>query len=383
MSVLNRFFSVHPRPELRELYLFSIFFSFASSLILIFEPVFFYVQGFSLSLIALYYALHYTLYTFVLPLGGAFAARFGVERSLAISMPLFVVYFLTLAALPDRPALFWVAWVLLTLHKMFYWPAYHADVCRYGHVRGRGTELSWLFALTHGVGVLGPLTGGLIATYLGFPVLFVLAAALALAASVPLLRTPESVRWSRFTYAAPWRLIASPAFRRARFTMIGWGENFVDLVFWPIFMFIVVGSPAALGYIAAFAVLLAVLYGFLVGDMSRGSSRRSVLRLHVPIMILGYVLRVLAAGRVLVLLTNALARASFIGVQIPHWQLLYAEGRRAGPVRYVVALETTLAMSKAALAFALAGVFAVLTPYAGFTVAFLLAGAYALLYLFL
>lgn len=381
MSVLERFFSVHPRPELRELYLFSIFFSFANSLILIFEPVFFYAQGFPLAFIALYYALHYTLYTLVLPLGGAFASRFGVERSLALSMPLFVVYFITLAAMPDNPELFWVAWVLLTLHKMFYWPSYHADVCRYGHTRGRGTELSWLFALAHGAGVLGPLAGGLVATYLGFPILFVVAAALALTASMPLLRTPERVRWSRFTYAAPWRLIVSPTFRRARLTMIGWGENFVDLVFWPIFMFIVVGSPAALGYIAAFTVLLMTLYGFLVGDMSRGALRRWVLRLHVPAMIAGYLLRPLAAGRVLVLLTEALARTSFLGVQIPHWQLLYAEGRRAGPVRYVVALETTLAISKAALAFALAGVFAVLNPYAGFTVAFLLAGAYALLYL--
>ncbi|MBI4021834.1 MAG: MFS transporter [Candidatus Andersenbacteria bacterium] len=383
MNAIGHFFHVQPRPELRELYLFSVFFSFASSLILIFEPVFFYVQGYSLSLIAFYYALHYALYVLVLPLGGAFAARFGVERSLALSMPLFIVYFLTLAILPSQPALFWVAWVLLTLHKMFYWPAYHADVCRSAHTNSRGTEISWLFAVTHGVGVIGPLAGGLVATYFGFPALFVLAASLALAASVPLLRTPERVRKSRFAYNTPWQIMAARPFTRARLAMIGWGENLIDLVFWPVFMFIMVGSPDRLGYITGFSVLFMALYGFLVGDMSRGTARRQMLRLHVPVMMFGYLLRPLAAGSINVLLTDVLARSSYIGVQIPHWQLLYAEGRRAGPLRYVVALEMTLAVSKAVLALVLAGVFAVLTPYAGFAVTFLLAGAYALLYLFL
>jgi len=179
MTIVQRIFSVHPRRELKELYIFSAFFSFANSLILIFEPVFFYKQEVPLYFIALYYALHYSLYVLLLPLGGKFAARFGLERSLAVSMPVFVIYFLMLAVMPNWPSLFWVAWIPLTCFKIFYWPAYNSEVSKYGDKKNRGTEMSWLFAVTRGVGMLGPLAGGLIITYLGFPVLFVLAAAMA------------------------------------------------------------------------------------------------------------------------------------------------------------------------------------------------------------
>src|SRR5688572_2294728 len=110
LALLQRFFAIHPRRQLRELYIFSVFFAFANSLILIFEPVFFYQLDMPLWLISGYYALHYALYLLLLPLGGMFAARFGLERSLAVSMPLFVTYFLTLAAMSARPGLFWVAW---------------------------------------------------------------------------------------------------------------------------------------------------------------------------------------------------------------------------------------------------------------------------------
>jgi hypothetical protein len=383
MALLRRSLAVHPRRQLRELYIFSTFFAFANSLILIFEPVFFYQQGVALALIAGYYGLHYGLYTLVLPFGGKFAARFGLERSLAVSMPLFVIYFLTLAVMPGQPGLFWIAWVPLTLFKVFYWPAYHAELIRFGDARNRGTEISWMFALTYGVGVLGPMIGGLVATYLGFPVLFVTAAALAVVATLPLLRTKERFQVQVLKYSEPWQLIVSSGFRRVLFTMIGWGENLVDLVFWPVFMFIVVGGADILGYIATINILLMTLLGFLIGEISDRFSRQRVVRLHLPFMALGYLLRPLASSPLRVLLTDSLAKASLIGVRIPQLYRLYAKGRRTGSLRFVLAMEISLSVTKCLLAFSLAVVFAVLAPYTAFTVTFVLGAVFALLYAFL
>ena len=281
------------------------------------------------------------------------------------------------------PGLFWLAWILLTLHKMFYWPAYHAEIIYYSDRLNRGTELSWLFAVTRGVGVLGPMIGGVVATYLGFPVLFVLAAGLALVAGIPLLRTEEHFQIQSFSYSGPWRIIVSRKFRGVMLSMIGWGENLVDLVFWPILMFIVLGSVDLLGYIATLNVLIMTLLGFFIGEASDRFSRQKVLRLHVPFMVLGYLLRPLALSPLRVLLTDTLSKAAFVGVRIPQWYRLYAKGRQVGPLRYAVALETTLAITKAVISFALVGVFVALTPYVGFTVAFILAAALSLLYVFL
>ncbi len=378
MGNLSKLFSVHPRPEMKELYIFSIMFSFASSMIIIFEPVFFYQEGFPLWMITLYYALHYTLYLLILPWGGKFAAKFGLERSLSVAMPIFVAYFLMLAVLPKAPWIWWLAWVVLAVFKALYWPAYNAVVSKFGDAGNQGTELSWLYAITRGVGVLGPMIGGVVVVMFGFPVLFVVEAGLALVSVVPLLRTKEKFRATSFAYTLPWRVIMAKGNRRIRWGMLGWGEDLVDSVYWPIFMFIILGAADTLGYVASLNILLMTLLGFVVGEMSDRMPRRKILRLHIPFMFIGYMLRPLAGSPIRVLFTESLSKAAYIGVRIPYF---YARGRRVGPLRMMVALEMQLSVAKALVSWALVGVFLVVLPSAGFTIAFVLAGFMALAYL--
>ncbi len=380
---LSSFFIIRPRRELKEFYVFSILFSFASALITVFEPVFFYTQGISLSLISLYYALHYTLYLFALPLGGKFAAKFGWERSLSLAMPVFVVYFVALAWLPNYPWFFWWIWVLLTIFKIFYWPAAHAELTRFSEGRNRGTELAWMYAIARGVGIIGPMVGGVIATVFGFPSLFILAAAVSLMAVFPLLRTKEKFRVQKFTYVAVWKVIFSKRYRRMVMTMLGWAEDLVVMVYWPLFIFIVMGSIDKLGYVVSFNVLLMTLFGFFIGEVSDRCSRRVVLKINFPFVFLSYLFRCVAFSPVRVLLTDALGRVSAIGVRLPMWCGLYRQGKQAGSLKYAVAFEMVLCIGKAMAAFFLVWVFAVSTPYSGFVIAFIMAAAMSGLYLFL
>lgn len=376
----QRFFDVRLRPELRELYSFQLFFAFASALVTIFEPVFFYQQGIDFPLIALYYAVHYSLYVVLLPLGGKFAARFGLERSLALSLPIFIAYFLALAAMPDWPSLFWVALGLLTVHKIFYWPAYYAEFSKYGDQLNRGTELSWMLGLTTGIGILGPLFGGIIAVYAGFPVLFLVAAGVTILASLPLLRTQEEFAPVTFAYSAPWRIIGAARHRGMVVAMLGKGEELVDMFFWPLFMFIILGSADRLGFTASFSLALASLFGFFIGEMSDRFPRRRVIQFNLPFLLLAHLFRVIAVTPLRVVLTELLARLSTVGVLLPLSSHLYAQGRRYGALTYSIAFEIMLAYSKALMAWVLVGLFLWLEPGGAFTAAFVLAGLLGLLY---
>src|SRR5581483_10277881 len=202
MFALNR--------PLRELFLFSLLFSFAQALIMIFEPVFLYQQHFPLWLIAGYYALHYTVYVLLLPLGAMFTARFGVERSLALSTPLLVIYFLALASVPYVPALLGLVLLLLALHKTFFWPAFYTDFARNGDGHHRGRDLSTMNVVIQGVGIIAPTISAVIAALYGFPMLFVVTALLTLAASVPLLIGTQQYRLTKVGYRTPWRVITDP-----------------------------------------------------------------------------------------------------------------------------------------------------------------------------
>lgn len=382
-SALFNLFSIHLRPEMKELYQFSVLFSFASALITIFEPIFFYQQAIPLHIIAAYYAIHYSIYLFVLPLGAKFAAYFGLEKSLSVSLPVFVVYFLTLAGIPDYPWLFWAALFLLTLHKIFYWPAYHAAIAKMGDSKNRGTELSWLTVLRFGVGIAGPLIGGIIANWWGFQVLFVVTAVTVLISCIPLLRTRERYSPREFLYGGPWQLIRTARVRGMVLAMLGMGENLVELVFWPIFMFIVLASTETVGFISALTVAIMAVVGFGIGELSDRFSRRAILRVHLPFMILGYLFRPLAFTPMGILLTDTLNKVAFIGVNLPMTYRLYEQAKGSGYLRYVTAFEMVLAFAKAITAWFFVWLFYVSLPYTAFMWAFILSAIVTLFYFFL
>ena len=383
MMGLRYLFALKPKKELVELYWFSLLYSFAASLILVFEPVFFYVEDYSLAWIAAYYAAHYVLYLILLPWGAGLTGRFGMERSLAISMPLFVIYFLTLAAVPTFPGLFYISWILLSLFKTFYWPAYHAEISKFGDKGNLGTEISWLMAINSGIGVIGPLIGGFVVMMLGFPVLFVMAASLALFAGFPLLRTKERFNPAKIKYKKPWQILNEDGQRMVRWGMAGWGADLVYLVFWPIAMFTVLGTAGSLGLISSMNALIMTVFGFVIGEASDRMSRRKILRFHLPFMAIGYLLGPLAGGALRVFLTDMLMKASYVGVQLPMWHRLYRRGKQVNPLLYATVLEMLICIFKALVALTLVVVFSMTTPVVGLGITFIIAAVMSLFFVFI
>lgn len=375
----NIFALAVPR-QLKELYFFQLFFSFAFSLITIFEPVFFYQLGIPLAAISLYYAIHYTLYIVLMPLGGKFAARFGVERSLAVSTPFFVLYFVLLALLPQLPAFFWVAVIVLTAHKIFYWPAYHADFTQFSDGKNQGTEQSWMRVITQGAGIAGPLLGGFIAAGLGFPALFTVAAGSALLAGVTLLRTQEKIKLGRLEYTAHWRLIFASRHRRMVIAMFGWAEDMILLVWWPIWLIMIVGSVHYLGMMAAAAVAVMSVWGFVLGELIDRRSARWVLRWGAPVVALGNLIRLTATTPLRAFFVNVGVQTASIGVALPFLVQLYKNGKSVGPLSYALAFETVLAISKAATAWGLVWLFATVATDRAFAATWWLGAVLSLLY---
>ncbi len=377
---IKSLFAIKPRRQLREMYVFLVLFSFAASLITVFEPIFFYTQGVPLWRIALYYALHYALYVVLMPLGGMFVARFGYERALTLSTPVFVLYFLTLAGLARYGELFWVAVIVLTCFKILYWPAYHANFASYTDVHNQGTEQSWVQFVEYGSAVVGPVVGGLIAHWYGFPVLFLLAGLTVGLAGIVLLRTRERIRTELLTYTTPWQIIFSRQHRNMVISMIGWGENLVYLAFWPVFLIIVFGDVNTVGAVAGVSALMATLVGFVVGEITDRISPRTMLRFSVPYMIFGYAVRMFAWWPGLVILSDILSRTAVVGVSNPLVARLYRNAKRVGPLRYVLAFEMVLAIVKAVTAIILMIVFFTLPLPAAFVITFALAAVLSLFY---
>lgn len=379
---ISSLFIFRPRKELKELYGFSLLYSFASSLILIFEPIFFYSEGFSLAQIALYYAAHYAIYFLLLPLGTKFAGKFGMERSLSVSMPIFVVYFLLLASMSNAPWIFYLSWIILAVFKTFFWPAYNAEISKFGDKNNRGTEISWFYAVKMGVGVLGPVIGGFVVSVFGFPTLFIITAAMALFAAVPLLKTKENYRPRKIKYGEPWKIVTKSKDKTLRWGMIGWGSHLVNSVYWPIFMFILLsGATDLIGILVSVNVLVMTMLGFFIGEMSDRYSRKKIIKLNIPFFVISSLIRPLSNTTGNIWLADMLGKAAYIGVDIPMWHRLYSKAQSNSHIKYATAIEMVICVYKGITALALAAIFSLTLPYTGFLLAFALAGLLTIFYI--
>ncbi|MDA1168904.1 MAG: MFS transporter [bacterium] len=373
-------FATHIRHQLKELYISIGIFSFAASLITIFEPIFLYQHGFPIWAIALYYAIHYALYVVLLPVGGKVASQYGLEKSIVFSLPFFILYFVSLAIIPSFPLAILGVIMFLTLHKILYWPAYYAIFARFSDSNNRGTELSWLGVFHYGATIGGPAIGGFIATVWGFPALFLSAGALVLFSGIPLIAVKQVYGKSDFSYKSPWEMLFRIEYRKTFIATLGWGENLIDVVFWPLFLFFVLGSLDSLGIYMSISLVVMTLMGFYIGKSADHQKRATVLRTYLPFMAIDYIFRIFAVTPVRIIFTDSIARVSQIGVVLPMMYKIYSQAKGTASLEFMVAFEIVLAIAKAGTAVLIMLLFILLPMQAAFIATFCLGMVLSLFY---
>ena len=117
---LPNYFSKSVREEIGELYAHSAIANMASSMMLLFEPIFLYaVLGFSINQVLLFTAIVYAVYIVMIPLGGKAASQFGYKHAIALSVPFQLVYWMMLIVSQDNSGLAYLAAVFYGLSKTF------------------------------------------------------------------------------------------------------------------------------------------------------------------------------------------------------------------------------------------------------------------------
>jgi MFS family permease len=167
----------------------------------------------------------------------------------------------------------WIATV--SLADSLYWPVYHSACAVIGADGSRGRELGLRTAIGAGVGILGPLVGGILLEHFGPGIGFGVAAALSLSSILPLL--PMS--------AIPAGPVPSPADAMrgidrtalATFAADGWMASGLAVA-WPMVLFLSLGAHyEAFGMANAGAGLVGAVAGLLCGRaIDRGGRDRYV-----------------------------------------------------------------------------------------------------------
>lgn len=377
-DVFERFLATHASRQVKRLTSATALLNFAVASISLFEPIYLANLGWSLAAICAFYLGVYVLTFFLLPIGARMVGHLGFQHAILYSSPFLIVYYLSLYAIPTHPAFVVLAMVMYAVQKMLYWPAFHAEMARFGHDGERGREVSNLVGLSSFATILGPTFGGVMIATVGFPAAFVAAALMILASNIPLITLPEERTKDGFPYAPAIKRVFEKAHRRTVGSMLGFGEEFIAMVIWPVFIFAVLKGYAATGVVVSISILMTTIAMLSIGRLSDLQSKHAVLRTGAIFTSVSWLVRPLLAGPMGILAGDFFYRASRSLLGIPMMAVVYERVGKGPLMERLVLYEMSVILGKAAM-MAVGVAVALLLP-GRFEAFFVLAALASLLY---
>lgn len=386
IDIVGSFFAQRLTRQVRELYSTTLILDLAVSMIAIFEPAFLYLyfsKFFSLTAtlqcVALFYLAVYLVYFFLMPVGAKFARRFGYENSIAIASIFQIIFYLSLFSINLFPPAIFLASVFYGVAKTFFWPAYHSNFAKFSSTGEQGRQLSNLYALESIVFISGPLLGGLILNFFGFKVLFVVVSILLLASNIPMLITKEVFDPKTYSYLDSFRRLWQGVKDRRVFSYLGFGEEWIALTMWPIFMFLTAKDFLGLGIISSSSIFVTTLVILFVGRLADKNNKITILRWGAIFYFFSWLLKILARTATGIVMLDIYSRISKNFIALPLTAGLYDDAQQASTMDTVMFFEMSLVIGKIVAILACLLVLFVSTP--GWNSMFILAGLFTLFYL--
>jgi MFS family permease len=378
------------RQQVRELYFSTIIVNFGLAMVMFWEPVYLYQIGYSLQKIVSFYLVTYVAYMIFMPLGAKFAKRYGYEASLAIGTSLYALFYISLYFVQFYPPFFYVAALILTLQKMFYWPAYHANFAKYIGKDEEGREISLMTVATSLVYIIGPALAGFIIVQFGYGVLFALVSIIFFASNIPILITKEVFTREHFSYFKSFKTLFRKEHRQEFLAYLGFGEEFVVLVIWPVFISKIIGDVFDLGVVVALATLVTSMVTLYVGKLTDKNNKKNILSLSSAFYSLSWFIRTFVVNATGVFFLDTFSRLGKNTLSVPLTTITYDRAKiitadsHQHIMTRVVFFEMSLVIGKLlAILLIYVALFFIPSEIIAFKLIFVLAGAMTLLYMLL
>ncbi len=194
--------------------------------------------------------------------------RIGFRWTLLLSSIALLVKYLLLTFADSSIVFLWIAAVVSGTVTTTYWISRHALFGEDQDVTHVGSSLGLLVVLSRLATIIGPIVGGLIASFFGFHWLFALGLVLAILSAIPYFFMHHHHRHHPDGVAGLLDKILDPK----NFPLIiGWlGRSWDDTLnvdFLPLYIFIVLGGVGQLGAMWSLVAVVAMIVGYISGRM--------------------------------------------------------------------------------------------------------------------
>lgn len=283
----------------------------ATALLGIFIPIFLYTTlGENFYVVGIFYATLSLLYVFGVVLGAQIMDKFGTRVSLIIGGVCSVAVYTTLYNMNAENA-----WLLLlplgvsiVLFRIFHWVPYHVDFTEFTKRGERGRSLGITYATVAFMGVVGPILAGYIITQSGYNMLFAIAVALLIAATISYAFVPGINEKFVWTFKETWKRLFSKEYRGAALGLYASGaEGTFTIIVWPIFLYeLLKGNLLEIGALATFVAGITVIIQLIFGYYLDGKdmSRTKALKVGSVFYSLGWIFKIFVLSAMQVFLVG-------------------------------------------------------------------------------
>ena len=356
---------------------------FGFGMITIFVPIYIYQYFNSLPLCFLFFAGIYGLYGALSPFGGLVMMKFGVKKSILISIPLFWGFFVCLLLFNIFWAFIPISIILYSLGMVFFWPAYHVNFSRVSETAKLGKEVGKLNFITVAPGILAPVVGGAIITIFGYPTLFVVVLCVLFSSAIPLLLSKDAPVIYSDSYLNAYKRIFKKGNRHYNLAFAANGiETAINLILWPLFLITMAMGYLAIGSIATVALAASLLFTLYMGRITDRMDRKKLLTIGSILTSGAWIGKFFVINPASAFIAQSFYRLSRTAATIPYQTILYekAEKKGDGIDEFIVYRNIVIAVTRSIFFVILAGITFVI-PGIRFT--FILAAVLSLGFMFI
>tara|TARA_Y100000310_G_C20624800_1_gene785276 strand:- start:93 stop:1220 length:1128 start_codon:yes stop_codon:yes gene_type:complete len=301
--------------ELFEIYFLLGFKKLATSMIGIFLPLYLFVElGYSLQTVILFFIVWIISFALMLYPATKCVSRYGAKHCMIFSAPILIIALLLIMFLQKYSFLFYPAAIFTGAELAFFWIGFHIDAALQGKKKSIGRESALISVIGILPTIFGPFIGGLILIYFNFTVLFVLSLALAIISFVPLIFSKEIYAKTDFD----WKYLMKKTHIKYFFAFFAQGvRGTTRLVFWPLFIFAILGGYLSMGVYGTVATLVTSIMGLFIGGWADKGRKSFIIRVSGFFETIFWFLRAFVSTVAQVFGIGILGGFSYLGVSIP------------------------------------------------------------------
>lgn len=365
--------------ELNELYLSYTIFNFASALITVFVPIYLYKIGYSIASILIFFLVMSTSFVIFSWLGARITAGIGIKKSMLLSIPLTIVYFLGFRYIIAAPILFYLLPILCGFKGTFYNYSIHLDFFANSKQENRGRQVSLLQSVALVGACLAPLVGGLIAQFFGFKNLFLAGAVFLFISMIPLFFSPEIKIPLNFKFRDLLKELKPNRDWPQKLSFTGYAiESSVGGIVWPVFLFLIFSKIELVGYLNAFTAFLTLVVLYFIGRRTDRGDKKKIIRLGTGFYSLSLLSRLFIDNFFSATLADLYRNVAGHIIHVPWDAYSYQLASAKNPFLFIVSREIIYNLAR--MIFMPLIVFIFIINLHPFPISFAIAAAFSLLY---